>query len=86
MSDSVKSNTADKKIYLLTYYTESHDTGIIGYWTKPLTQEEQHSVFAKTMPDDYNVNGECYITWQQKELSEREAPEPMSREEWSTPI
>ena len=41
------------KIYFLDCVSESCDRWKVGYWTRPLTKEEQVAVLKKQSPDDF---------------------------------
>jgi hypothetical protein len=73
-------------IYMLRWKTESCDEGEAGYWDRPLTEEEQHGFFKEHFPDDYDVDGSCYIFWDMIALESAKFPEPLSKKEWTESI
>jgi len=74
------------KIYMLSWHTESSDRGEDGYWDRPLTKEEQHGYFKENYPDDYDVDGSCYIHWEMIELEVNKLPKPLSKDKWTERI
>jgi len=68
-----------KKIYVLVWMTESSDRGVDGYWNRKLTDAEQHGYFKEHYPDDYDVDGSCYIHWEMIELKGLHKPCPLPK-------
>ena len=72
---------AKKKVYVINWSNESGDRGTIGYWDKPLTEEEQHGLFADS--SDYELDEETrYVYWDLEEMELQERPKPLPKEKW----
>jgi len=75
-----------KRIYVIVWSTESSDSGIDGYWDHELTLEEQHGYMLKEYPCDYDVDGDCCISWEMVELKGKKRPLLLEKSEWSDQI
>jgi len=74
-----------KKIYVLVWMTESNDSGVDGYWSKPLSEEEQHAYFKKNYPCAYDVDGSCCISWEMVDLKRMKMLPGLPKCQWYTP-
>jgi hypothetical protein len=74
-----------KKIYVLVWTNEDGNSGVDGYWNKPLTEEQQHGHFKEFHPYSYDPCGgaRCDITWELVELSSERLPLALPSHEWS---
>lgn len=71
------------KVYILSWYTESSDRGIDGYWEKPLTMAQQHGYFKENYSCDYNTDGDRYIYWDMIELELEKIPHSLLKKKWT---
>ncbi len=65
-------------VYVATYFTESGDSGVIGYWTEEPTQEQLTALFREWMPEEFidDEEGSCrYVFWELTELKFGELPD-----------
>ena len=70
------------------WVTDTLERGVEGYWTKELTEEEQHAYFAKNYPGKYKAtssNGEerCCIDWEMVCLKGKKILPGLSKCDWA---
>lgn len=70
-------------IWVFSCSNESSDRWICGYFTRELTEEEQHAYFKEHYDYEYDVDGTCYIYWELIELVEELIPAPLPKDQWS---
>lgn len=60
-------------IYIASWYTESGDRGVLGYFTEKPTDEQLEKLFREAAPDEFDdttYDEPCrYIDWTVEELS-----------------
>jgi hypothetical protein len=68
-----------KKIYIVTWENESGDSGVVGFWDKPLTEDELHGLFydGGDYPDYEDVR---FVGWDQDYFVLQDRPEPLPKE------
>jgi hypothetical protein len=71
-----------KKVYVIEWWNESGDEGVIGYWDKPLTEEEQHGLFYEQTSDYESYEDIRYVNWRQEEMDLQERPPAIPKEKW----
>ncbi|MGD9725481.1 MAG: hypothetical protein AB7L09_00390 [Nitrospira sp.] len=74
-----------KRIYVLLWTDGDGVAHVDGYWSRPLSDEEQHGFFKEHYPRDYDPCGgrRCDITWEMVELKGLGNPVPLPNHIWS---
>jgi len=78
-----------KTIWVFSCSNESGDRWVEGFFTKKLTEEEQHGYFkdyyeyAIEDGDDEEDRPICYIHWELIEMDLQKIPESLCKEKWS---
>lgn len=65
-------------MYIVTWETESGDSGVEGYWEDKPTDLHLETYFRKQNPDEFD-HGRRLIWWEVHELEKAELPKPAKR-------
>jgi hypothetical protein len=60
----------DRKIWVITWSTESSDRGVLGYFTTKPTEKQQLALKKKYFPDEVSESGAWYVYFDVEELTE----------------
>ena len=69
--------STNKAVFVVSYNTESGDSGVVGYFNKRPTEGHLTAYFKKIMPDEFiqDEEGESrYVFWDVWELTSQKLP------------